>query len=175
MLAGQANVEASLSALVSNGPPCPSSRKRSPADIARSEHKCEFGLSKCGVWTGAPSPSHSLPTNIDINSDYGRVGAYECLDTMVDLESCGGCVEPYILGLTKDEIASLKPGVDCTSVPGVSGVECRKGACVVHACKKGFELVPIDGDVRGMLECVPMIGGELHKQFGGTMLWKKGE
>ncbi|KAF8283409.1 hypothetical protein DL93DRAFT_2208377, partial [Clavulina sp. PMI_390] len=51
---------AALTALIGAGqsvPSCPSSsspsaRKRSPADLARHEHRCEPGLTKCGLRTG---------------------------------------------------------------------------------------------------------------------------
>lgn len=92
---------------------------------------------------------------------------------MTDLESCGGCVEPYTLGLTKAEIAVLQVGVDCTADPGVSSVECRKGHCLVHACKKGYQLVPKEGQVDGLFDCVKKASGELHGQVGGTLEWKK--
>ncbi|KAF8305591.1 hypothetical protein DL93DRAFT_2038385, partial [Clavulina sp. PMI_390] len=66
------------------------------------------------------------------------VSAYECIDTMFNLESCGGCVVQYTLGLTPYEIDELAVGIDCTANPGVSDVECRMGRCIVHKCKKGY-------------------------------------
>ena len=104
--------------------------------------------------------------------------AYECLDTMTNLESCGGCTEPYTLGLTPNEIAELKPGVDCTAATGVSDVQCRRGYCVVNKCKRGYELVPIIGGIDGLFECVEKGSGgggaemHMHKQVGGTLQWK---
>jgi hypothetical protein len=76
--------------------------------------------------------------------------------------------------LTPHEIAELKPGVDCTATPGVSDVQCRRGYCVVHKCKKGYELVPTVGEIDGLFECVDKSSGrgELHKQIGGTLQWK---
>lgn len=149
----------------------PSHRKRSPAELARNEHKCEPGLTKCGIYTGLPSSSDSH------SSTPPSVDAYECIDTMTNLESCGGCLEPYTLGLTPAEIAEQKLGVDCTTLQGVSDVQCRGGHCIVHKCKKGYELVPIVGDMDGLFDCVGQGehagGSDLHNQVDGTMRWKE--
>lgn len=151
-----------------------SQRKRSPAEIARTQHRCDFGLTKCGVYTGLPAVSHTFPPSTTGSSDYSRIGAYECLDTMTNLESCGGCMEPYTLGLTTLEIAELQPGVDCTADAGVSDVECRRGRCIVHKCKKGYQLVPVVGDADNLFECVAKNAeGEMHKQVGGVLEWRK--
>jgi hypothetical protein len=152
---------------------CPKSsyRKRSPAELARDEHKCEPGLTKCGIYSGLSSSSDSHSPTLP------SVGAYECIDTMTNLESCGGCLEPYTLGLTPAEIAEQKQGVDCTVLPGVSDVQCLGGRCIVHKCKKGYELVPIVGDVGGSFDCVWQgeyaAGSDLHHQVDGTMYWKE--
>ncbi|KAF8323223.1 hypothetical protein DL93DRAFT_2070820 [Clavulina sp. PMI_390] len=132
----------------------PSARKRSPAEIARSRHQCEFGLSKCGIYSGIPSSYSS--SSRESEPEFSAVGAYECIDTMFNLESCGGCVVPYTLGLTSDEVAELEPGVDCTAMPHVSDVECRMGRCIVHKCHAGSRRVPVllaNGDAG--FECVP--------------------
>ncbi|KAF8314675.1 hypothetical protein DL93DRAFT_2028247, partial [Clavulina sp. PMI_390] len=71
------------------------------------------------------------------------ISAYECIDTNFNLESCGGCVIPYTLGLTADEIDELSAGVDCSAKLGVSDVECQMGRCAVHKCKKGYNRVPV--------------------------------
>lgn len=176
---GEDLTKLALELLITTGPKVntcstASGRKRSPAEIARREHKCEFGLTKCGVYTGIPSQSRTFPPSTTPSMDYSLVGAYECLDTMTNLESCGGCMEPYTLGLKPNEIAELKPGVDCTADRGVSDVECRRGHCVVHKCKKGYELVPLVGDVDGLFECVAKnADGEMHKQVGGVLQWRE--
>ncbi|KAF7339463.1 hypothetical protein MSAN_02160600 [Mycena sanguinolenta] len=46
----------------------------------------------------------------------GAVNDYECIDTAVELESCGGC-------------ASLDQGQDCTAIPGAWNVGCEQGRC----------------------------------------------
>ncbi|KAL7419598.1 hypothetical protein Q5752_005510 [Cryptotrichosporon argae] len=70
-------------------------------------------------------------------------GGYECLDTMNDLDSCGGCT-----GATFGN-ASAATGVDCNTLPGVAlgGTTCAAGVCNVYACLTGYDLV--DGT------CVP--------------------
>ena len=48
----------------------------------------------------------------------GLEGTSECVDTKENVESCGGCVGAG--------------GVDCTTIQGVSGVECNAGVCVIR-------------------------------------------
>jgi hypothetical protein len=72
----------------------------------------------------------------------GLLSDTECLDTAVELTSCGGC-------------ASTGEGQDCTAIAGAHSVECARGACVgryslskhpantltlliVHTCNAGF-------------------------------------
>ncbi|GAA5900784.1 hypothetical protein JCM5296_004894 [Sporobolomyces johnsonii] len=54
-------------------------------------------------------------------------GRFECVDVASDLEQCGAC--------------SADGGVDCASLPGVAGVECVQGACVIDSCTDEFKLV----------------------------------
>lgn len=65
-------------------------------------------------------------------------------------------------------------GVDCTSLEGVSDVDCHRGQCMVRKCARGYELVPSFEDPT-LLECVSSSSGSsaLHKQVGGTIAWKK--
>jgi len=63
--------------------------------------------------------------------------AWECVNTMTDLESCGGCIYPSIYGPT---------GVDCAAIEGVSDVACQHGRCVVHRCMPGYK-VDTDGSL----------------------------
>ncbi|KAF8314190.1 hypothetical protein DL93DRAFT_2080261 [Clavulina sp. PMI_390] len=186
-IAGEAATYLALDVLITTGTPVsscpgsssPSGRKRSPADLARLEHKCDWGLTKCGLPTGlsyaealaeagygSQEPTRTVNENgkkkknehIIAPFNYALVEAYECLDVQTNLESCGGCVAPYTLGLSKGEIESLVPGVDCTAQEGVSDVECLRGACVVKKCRKGWELAPAVGaaaEREGLLQCVP--------------------
>lgn len=79
---------------------------------------CDAGLEVCG----APG------------SAYGGRG-WECVDTTSDLESCGGCTvaAPFALG---DPLR----GTDCSAIPHVNEVECRKGQCFISSCLSGFSL-----------------------------------
>ncbi|TNY18163.1 protein priA [Rhodotorula diobovata] len=58
---------------------------------------------------------------------FPRMGTYECLDTRVELESCGGCTSKGF-------------GEDCTAIRGAQGVTCESGACHVYTCQPGFAL-----------------------------------
>jgi len=61
----------------------------------------------------------------------GLDSAFECVDVLTNLESCGGCIADGV-------------GQDCTQIVGALDVECAAGACAVSSCLPGFEL--IDGD-----------------------------
>ncbi|WVQ94775.1 hypothetical protein IAU59_001857 [Kwoniella sp. CBS 9459] len=65
--------------------------------------------------------------------------SFECIDTLAELESCGGCAQGFF---NDNEAASGALGVDCTSLPGVArgGVTCSSGSCEVFACRPGWVL-----------------------------------
>ncbi|TFK51578.1 hypothetical protein OE88DRAFT_1630100, partial [Heliocybe sulcata] len=91
---------------------CPSSMPPAKREQARSRSPhCKFGHTACGILGGAP-------------------WAYECIDTRLDLESCGGCTTP----LTKNSPI----GTDCSSLPGALDVSCNRGSCFVLRCDAGF-------------------------------------
>ncbi|KAL0948236.1 hypothetical protein HGRIS_010836 [Hohenbuehelia grisea] len=96
--------------------PCPSGICRRDQTLHRRQHrpsKCDRGLTTCGV--------------------FGRgARTWECIDTMKDLESCGGCAVAY-----EDGAAN---GVDCSAIPGVADVACVGGRCVVSRCMHGHSL-----------------------------------
>jgi len=70
----------------------------------------------------------SCPNNLDACPISGLLsGDYECLDTSVELESCGGCT-------------SLGQGQDCTAIKGAWNVGCHNGRCKVYSCFGGFRL-----------------------------------
>ncbi|KAG8956979.1 hypothetical protein FRC00_004645, partial [Tulasnella sp. 408] len=52
---------------------------------------------------------------------YSGRGAFECVDTQSDPESCGGCVS----------LDGKGSGTDCTAIDGVSVAHCAKGSCVI--------------------------------------------
>lgn len=57
------------------------------------------------------------PTGLDACPVAGSSASdYECIDTAVELESCGGC-------------ASLGQGQDCTAIKGAWNVGCEQGRC----------------------------------------------
>ncbi|KAI9632996.1 uncharacterized protein MKK02DRAFT_40376 [Dioszegia hungarica] len=51
----------------------------------------------------------------------------ECIDPLTDLENCGGCV-----------VGENGTGVDCTVIPGVAGIRCQRGSCVIESCAEGL-------------------------------------
>ncbi|WWD06946.1 hypothetical protein V865_005043 [Kwoniella europaea PYCC6329] len=65
-------------------------------------------------------------------------GAYECIDTTSELESCGGCMFGEF-----QSSKNVTLGTDCSSLPGIArgAVTCRNSQCEAFACKKGYELV----------------------------------
>lgn len=53
---------------------------------------------------------------------------YECLNTLEDLQSCGGCT-------------SMGTGQDCTAIRGAKWMGCVSGQCEVYSCQKGWRQV----------------------------------
>ncbi|KEI40754.1 uncharacterized protein L969DRAFT_617455 [Mixia osmundae IAM 14324] len=64
---------------------------------------------------------------------------YECVDTTVTLESCGGCIP---LGLNETMASNEAWGTDCTTLPNVDIVSCSSGACKISSCLPGFNRDP---------------------------------
>ncbi|KAL7418657.1 hypothetical protein Q5752_006340 [Cryptotrichosporon argae] len=62
---------------------------------------------------------------------------YECIDTLSELESCGGCTT-FELGNS-----NATAGVDCSALTGVAlgATTCALGKCEVYACQRGYTLV----------------------------------
>jgi hypothetical protein len=57
------------------------------------------------------------PSGLEACPLYGLIGGdYECIDTKVELESCGGC-------------SSIGEGQDCAAIEGVWNVGCENGTC----------------------------------------------
>ncbi|KAJ7786323.1 protein priA [Mycena metata] len=78
------------------------------------------------------------PTGLDACPIVGlSTKDYECVDTAVELESCGGC-------------ASLGQGEDCTAIAGAWNVGCEQGRCAVYTCTFGFKRAK-DGQ-----SCIPL-------------------
>ncbi|KAL7423679.1 hypothetical protein Q5752_001261 [Cryptotrichosporon argae] len=75
--------------------------------------RCPAGLTAClapdtGAWNG---------------------NNFECIDTRVDIESCGACAYP---------LPNRPEGDDCTAIPHAAEVSCASSRCVVHNCDDGF-------------------------------------
>ncbi|KAI1794000.1 hypothetical protein LXA43DRAFT_186797 [Ganoderma leucocontextum] len=98
---------------------CPSGKPHRRESL-RKRAACGGGMTACGIYGRAN----------------GLGGAWECINTATDLESCGGCAIPLD--------TSSPEGVDCTAIPGVADVACRAGSCVVNRCVPGYE-VSVDG------------------------------
>ncbi|KAJ7492607.1 protein priA [Mycena latifolia] len=78
------------------------------------------------------------PTGLDACPISGLSATdFECIDTTVELESCGGC-------------ASLGQGQDCTAIKGAWNVGCEQGRCAVYTCTFGFKRAQ-DGQ-----SCIPL-------------------
>ncbi|KAI5478990.1 priA protein precursor [Pseudohyphozyma bogoriensis] len=72
-----------------------------------------------------------------VGLSFPRMGSYECIDTLSELESCGGC-------------ASRNEGEDCTQIKGAQGVTCNSGRCQVYSCQTGWKL---ERDGKGRDRC----------------------
>lgn len=70
------------------------------------------------------------------------MGSWECVDTRVELENCGGC-------------ASKGQGEDCTAIKGALGVTCEMAQCTVYSCQDGYEL---RRDSKGRERCRRSVG-----------------
>jgi len=97
------------------GPLCPSGHHKRDISYWGRESQCARGLTACGV--------------LDRSAR-----AWECVDTMNDLESCGGCTAPLLVGPTN------ALGFDCSALVGVADVSCISGGCIVHRCMPGFSV-----------------------------------
>ncbi|KAF9785861.1 protein priA [Thelephora terrestris] len=54
-------------------------------------------------------------------------GDYECVNTLEDLDNCGGC-------------ATLGEGQNCNAIFGVWNVGCEQSACKIYTCADGYTL-----------------------------------
>jgi hypothetical protein len=89
------------------------------AQLALQKMRCPAGLTACHV---SNNPEHG----------------FECLDTTVELESCGGCLYGEF-----GANSTLSVGTDCSSLPDVRAATCVQGECAVTACRDGRK--PING------------------------------
>ncbi|GFZ46250.1 hypothetical protein JCM24511_04497 [Saitozyma sp. JCM 24511] len=79
-------------------------------------------------------PAGLKPCHIDGADDK----AFECIDPVSDIESCGGCV----FGEFETGSSNSTVGVNCLDAPGqaLGGVTCSSGQCEVSKCKPGYHL-----------------------------------
>ncbi|KDR72988.1 hypothetical protein GALMADRAFT_125876, partial [Galerina marginata CBS 339.88] len=101
---------------------------------------------QCGLYKGCPSAHYSkrelagsrglkCPKGLTACSIPGRgADSFECVNTLNDLESCGGCMVPSFLSYSDHD------GLDCTAIDGVSDVACVSGKCLIHKCMPGYSL-----------------------------------
>ncbi|KAI5124334.1 hypothetical protein M0805_008941 [Coniferiporia weirii] len=101
--------------------PTPSAKpgKGKPAQQHKIKRSYQWDTSMC------PTGLQTCPIKVEGSF----AGDFECVDTISDLTSCGGCV-------------SLNKGVDCSKIANSKLASCEGGACVVQECKSGF--IPSD-------------------------------
>ncbi|TCD69575.1 hypothetical protein EIP91_006997 [Steccherinum ochraceum] len=98
--------------------PAPPQRRSRHAGIAASKRQdtgptCGAGYTVCGVVEGS--------------------NEYECVDTVNDVESCGGCMVPSPFGTYFPAV-----GRDCTALPHVESAVCKSSACYITSCAPGY-------------------------------------
>ncbi|ORY82307.1 hypothetical protein BCR35DRAFT_278613 [Leucosporidium creatinivorum] len=89
---------------------------------AKEETACPIAGS--ASFEAAASHHFTKPRN-DYSGIMIGAGGYECVDTQVSIDSCGGC-------------SSTGEGQDCTLIPHAAGVGCDVGVCKVFSCSSGF-------------------------------------
>ncbi|KIM43708.1 hypothetical protein M413DRAFT_387205 [Hebeloma cylindrosporum] len=62
--------------------------------------------------------------------------AFECIDTTVKKDSCGGCMAPH--PFFEPKAVHRSSGVDCSAIPRAQSTSCVQSTCVVHSCKEGW-------------------------------------
>ncbi|CAE6397908.1 unnamed protein product [Rhizoctonia solani] len=87
-------------------------------------------------WARRSLSSAHCPVGTEMCGVLGRPDAWECLNVEEDLGSCGGCAYPFFPG--------QEPGMDCSAIPGVEVVACRKGLCEVSKCITNW-MISADG------------------------------
>ncbi|WVF69353.1 hypothetical protein IAT40_004129 [Kwoniella sp. CBS 6097] len=76
------------------------------------------------------------PAGLTACNVHGLEDGYECIDTLSDLEACGGCIHGEY-----GRPSSIQ-GQDCTAIGAKLGHStCLNGHCLATACKRGLTLV----------------------------------
>ncbi|KAJ7040710.1 hypothetical protein C8F04DRAFT_225444 [Mycena alexandri] len=60
---------------------------------------------------------------------------FDCVDTVTDFDSCGGCVTPHPFSGSQSTV-----GLDCGRISNAQQVSCQKSKCVVQKCRKDFTI-----------------------------------
>lgn len=97
------------------------------AGVAKFFGECKRGFTACLVASSEHSENYEVRSSPCLLSAVEWLTEYDeqCVNTDSNLEQCGGCANDG--------------GVDCTDLPGVEGVMCDAGRCVVLSCKPGLE------------------------------------
>lgn len=64
----------------------------------------------------------------------GSSGSERCVNTLTNIETCGGCLFPLLSGATS------KRGIDCSDIDNVDEVDCINGGCVIKFCEDNYEI-----------------------------------
>ncbi|KAH8117236.1 hypothetical protein DFH11DRAFT_1816064 [Phellopilus nigrolimitatus] len=100
-----------------NPQPKPSAKPNSKGHVKAKRNALE-------QWDMSFCPTGLTTCPIKVNG--AMVGDSECVDTLSELTSCGGC-------------ASLNKGVDCQKISNATNSSCAGGVCVVAECAAGFK------------------------------------
>ncbi|KAF5381684.1 hypothetical protein D9615_005453 [Tricholomella constricta] len=85
---------------------------------------------------------------------------FECIDTSVTLDSCGGCVTPHRF---TDILAPSATGIECGRLPGVITAACSNSRCVITQCREGWHLNA------NRNECVYIAGDPVNRGHSSRM------
>ena len=124
----------------------------------RFRETCQSGRPKSGIWSrglvglaeedlAVTDLKDLCPTNTQACFVGGRPEEpkYECVDTLNDIENCGGCAisDPLTLSNTGASSGNSTTVRDCTLIPNASAVRCSVGKCTISRCDPGFS--PVSG------------------------------
>ncbi|GAA6024623.1 hypothetical protein JCM8202_005085 [Rhodotorula sphaerocarpa] len=91
------------------------------------DHSCDAETGKCVRRKGSQSrPKRPIISACPASQTLCSLGNRSaCVDTESDVEHCGGCAG--------------RGGLDCTSLPGATDVDCVWGRCEIWECAPGWE------------------------------------
>lgn len=97
-------------------------RKRENVKQSQSEQIRLVRADLNAMYCPAPLTACSILTPSSASPEW----SYECIDTLNELKSCGGCLN--------------EGGVDCTALPGARMTGCTAGQCEIWSCLSGYKL-----------------------------------